>query len=98
MGASGISNDDFAALYSQCHLDLLRYAMSLLPDRSQAEDVVQETARALWKKKDEFDPDQPFWPWAKKFAWFEVMRHRKKMAIRRKYFADELIEALAAER
>ena len=93
-----LSNEDFGALYSQCHLDLLRYVMTLLPNRSQAEDVVQETARALWKKSDEYDPSQPFWPWAKKFAYFEVLRHRKKHAVRSRYFSEALIETLAEER
>ena len=92
-----ISSDDFAALYSQCHVNLLRYVMSLLPNRTQAEDVVQETARALWKKAKDYNPEQPFWPWAKKFAYFEVLRHRKRQAIRGKYFTETLIETLAAE-
>ena len=95
---SRVSREDFAALYSQCHLDLLRYVMTLLPYRSQAEDVVQEAARALWKKADDYDPEQPFWPWAKKFAYYEVLRHRRRQAIHRKYFSEELIETLAAER
>ncbi len=96
--ASAVSSEDFAALYSQTHLSLLRYVMTLVPNRTQAEDVVQETARALWKKSADYDPKQPFWPWAKKFAYFEVMRHRKRQAIHGKYFfADELIETLAEE-
>lgn len=96
--ASKLPSEDFAALYSQCHLDLLRYVMTLLPNRCQAEDVVQETARSLWKKANDYDPDQPFWPWAKKFAYFEVLRHRKRHAIRSKYFGEALIETLAEER
>ena len=96
---SALSSEDFAALYSQTHLSLLRYVMTLVPNRTQAEDVVQETARALWKKSADYDPRQPFWPWAKKFAYFEVMRHRKRQAIRGKYFfSDEMIDTLAEER
>ena len=93
-----ISSEDFAALYSKCHLDLLRYVLTLLPDRVQAEDVVQETARLLWQKFDQFDPAQPFWPWARKFAQLEVLKVRKRDAVRAKYFSDELVEQLAEER
>lgn len=97
--SQSIQNDDFAALYSKHHLDLLRYTMSLVPDRAQAEDIVQETARRLWQKVDEYDATKPFWPWARQFAYFEVLKHRKKYAIRAKYFQnDELIETLAEER
>ncbi|MFT5468918.1 MAG: RNA polymerase sigma-70 factor (ECF subfamily) [Verrucomicrobiales bacterium] len=94
-----IQSDDFAVLYSKHHLDLLRYVMTLLPNRAQAEDVVQETARRLWQKFNEYDSSRPFWPWARQFAFFEVLKHRKKYAIRAKYFQnDELIETLAEER
>lgn len=93
-----LSSEEFAALYSKCHLDLLRYVLTLLPDRAQAEDVVQETARLLWQKFDEYDPALPFSPWARRFAYFEVLKVRKREAVRGKYFSDELIERLAEER
>ena len=92
------SRDDFAALYSRCHFDLLRYVLTLLPDRHRAEDVVQETARMLWRKFDEYDPERPFWPWARQFAHFEVLKARRRMALQQRCFSDELIEQLAEER
>jgi len=96
--ANRTSSDDFAALYSKYHLEMLRYVLTLVPDRHQAEDVVQEAARLLWKKFDEYDPTRPFWPWARKFAYLEVLKVRKREAIRGKYFSDELVEQLAEER
>jgi RNA polymerase sigma-70 factor, ECF subfamily len=92
------ATDDFAALYSKCHLDLLRYVLTLLPDRHLAEDVVQETARLLWHKFDQYDASQPFWPWARKFAYFEVLKVRKREAQRAHCFSDALIEQLSDER
>ena len=91
--------DDFAALYSKCHLPLLRYIMTLVPHREQAEDILQNTARRLWQKFDRYDPSQPFWPWARKFAYFEALRHRKEYVVRTgRVFSDEMIETLAEER
>ena len=90
---------DFAALYSRWHLPLLRYIMTLVPHREQAEDILQNTARRLWEKFDRYDPEQPFWPWARKFAYFEALRHRKTYAVRSaRVFSDEMIETLAEER
>jgi len=92
------SHASFAELYSRCHLPLLRYVMTMLPNRAAAEDIVQETAKNLWEKFDQYDPKQPFLPWARKFAYFETLNQRRKLAVRRKYFCDELVETLADER
>ena len=96
--AESPKNQEFATLYAGCHLDLLRYILTLLPYRDQAEDVLQETAQVIWKKFDQYDQARPFLPWAKKFAYYEVLRHRKKQAVKFKYFSDELVETMAEER
>ena len=93
-----LSSEDFAALYSGCHLDLLRYVLTLLPDRHQAEDVVQEVARLLWQKREQYDPARPFWAWVRGFAHLEVLKVLKRQAVRGKYFSTQLIEQLAEER
>jgi len=93
-----LSTDEFAARYSACHMDLLRFVLTLLPDRPQAEDVVQEVARLLWKKRHEYDPAKPFWPWARAFARYEVLVAIRHQNIRGKYFSQQLIEQLAEER
>ena len=93
-----VDSKGFAELYSKSHIVLLRYVMTLVPDRSQAEDVVQETARLLWKKFDEYNPEQPFLPWARKFAYYEVLKFRSKAARDQKYFSDGLVETMARER
>lgn len=92
------SSEDFAALYSGCHLDLLRYVLTLLPDRNQAEDVVQEVARLLWQKRGQYDSSRSFTAWARGFAYLEVLKVLRRQSIRGKYFSEELIEQLAEER
>ncbi|HWB06178.1 MAG TPA: sigma-70 family RNA polymerase sigma factor [Verrucomicrobiales bacterium] len=93
-----LSHDDFATLYAGCHLELLRYVLTLLQDRHLADDVVQETARMLWRKFGEYDRDRPFWPWARRFAHFEVLKARKRIPLREQCFSSDLIERLAGER
>src|SRR5687768_8161143 len=93
-----LTSEDFGALYSGCHLDLLRYVLTLLPDRSQAEDVVQDVARLLWQKRAEYDPAKPFLPWARGFARFEVLMVLRRQSVRGKYFSEQLVEQLAEER
>lgn len=73
--------------------DLLRYVLPLVGCMSDAQDVVQETATALWKKFDEYDPAQPFLPWAKQFARNEVLMHHRRKR-RYTFLTEELIDAL----
>lgn len=96
--ATELSSEDFAARYSESHLDLLRYVLTLLPDRAQAEDVVQDTARVLWQKRKEYDPRRPFLPWARGFARLEVLMFLRRQNVRGKYFSEQLVERLAEER
>jgi RNA polymerase sigma-70 factor (ECF subfamily) len=98
MMSNELSSEDFAALYSGCHLDLLRYVLTLLPDRQQAEDVVQEVARLLWTKRHEYDSAKPFGPWARGFARFEVLTAIRRKNVHGKYFSEQLVEQLAEER
>jgi RNA polymerase sigma-70 factor, ECF subfamily len=91
------SSEDFAALYSGCHIKLLRYVLTLLPDRHLADDVVQEVARLLWKKRGDYDPSRPFFPWARGFAHLEVLKVLKRQSIAGKYFSEQLVEQIAEE-
>jgi RNA polymerase sigma-70 factor, ECF subfamily len=88
----------FASLYARHHVDLLRYVLTLVPDQVQAQDIVQETARVLWQKAAAYDPGQPFLPWARKFAYFEVLKFRRREGLKRRFFSDTLVETLAEER
>jgi RNA polymerase sigma-70 factor, ECF subfamily len=88
----------FASLYARHHVDLLRYVLTLVPDRAQADDIVQETAQVLWQKAGQYDPAQPFLPWARKFAYFEVLKFRRREGLKRRFFSDILVETLAEER
>lgn len=88
----------FVRLLTQYERNLRRYVTSLLPDRSGVDDVLQETSVALWKKFDDYRPDEPFIPWACRFAYFEVLKHRKNSRNQRLRFSDEVVEALAQER
>jgi RNA polymerase sigma-70 factor (ECF subfamily) len=77
--------------------EIHRYVMSLLPNRMLADDVVQETNLVLWRKAAEYDPAQPFLPWALTIAWYQVKAARRDSGRDRHVFDDTLVEILAAE-
>src|SRR6185295_5497082 len=58
----------FLSLFLRSERDIFRYLAVLVPNVADAEDIVQQTALALWEKFDAYDPNQPFTPWACRFA------------------------------
>jgi RNA polymerase sigma-70 factor (ECF subfamily) len=88
----------FATLMVRHDRRLLRYIRSLLPHRADAEEVLQRTAAVLWEHFAEYDPARDFFPWAVRFAYFEVLNHRKERARDRLVFREEVLAELAATR
>src|SRR5262245_54796489 len=78
--------------------DLFRYIFSLLPHEEDARDVLQETSVALCRKFAEYDQSQPFLPWAFRFAYLEVLKHRERTQRRALLLSEELIARLVTER
>ena len=58
----------FLSLFLRSEREVFRYVAAMVPNVADAEDIVQQTALALWEKFDAYDPNQPFTPWACRFA------------------------------
>ncbi len=84
----------FLTLFLRSEREVFRYVAALVPNVADAEDIVQQTALALWEKFDAYDPAQPFTPWACRFAlnktrqWIE--RHQRWRALLDGDLAEEL--------
>lgn len=91
-------HEEYVRLLLLHQRDVFRYVVSLVPGLADAQEVMQETALALWRKFDEYDPSRPFVPWAKQFAYFEAMRFCRARSKYLEFLSEELIERLAAER
>jgi RNA polymerase sigma-70 factor (ECF subfamily) len=71
---------EFMALYGRHQMDLYRYVRTLVVRAEEADDVMQETAMALWQRFDDYDESRPFLPWARRFAYFCAKQHRTRKA------------------
>jgi len=96
MGSSHDS-EDFIRLYARHEGRLRRYVSALVPEPADVDDVLQETAIALMRKFDQYDPSRPFLNWASRFAFFEVLQHRKRARTRRRHFSRATVEAIARD-
>src|SRR5688500_15770753 len=90
----GAGQQRFLSLFLRSEREIFRYVAVLVPNVADAEDIVQQTAVALWEKFDAYDPNQPFTPWACRFAlnkakqWIE--RRQRWQALLANGLADEL--------
>lgn len=86
----------FLSLFLRSEREVFRYVAALVPNLSDAEDIVQQTALALWEKFDDYDPSLPFTPWACRFAlnktrqWLE--RRQRWQALLENGLAEELAQ------
>lgn len=77
---------------------MLAYILSLHPDRSDAQDILQETNVVLWQKIDDFRAGTNFKAWAFRIAYLQTLAHFKRNK-RGNWlgFSSELVETLANE-
>ena len=87
--------DQFTSLYSRNERYIFRFIASMLGQPDDAEDLLQETAKKLWKQFDSYDFSKDFLPWACTIARYEVLSFWKRQKVRRKYFSSDVIELLA---
>ena len=90
------SQQRFLSLFLRSEREIFRYVAVLVPNVADAEDIVQQTAVALWERFDAYDPAQPFTPWACRFAlnkarqWIE--RRQRWQALLECGLAEELAQ------
>jgi RNA polymerase sigma factor (sigma-70 family) len=81
-------------MFLRSEREIFRYVAALVPNVADAEDIVQQTALALWERFDSYDPNQPFTPWACRFTlnkarqWIE--RRQRWQALLENGLAEEL--------
>src|SRR5512143_1200093 len=95
-GDSSAAQQRFLSLFLRSEREIFRYVAVLVPNVADAEDIVQQTAMALWEKFDDYDSSQPFTPWACRFAlnkarqWIE--RRQRWQALLEHGLAEELAQ------
>ncbi len=77
-GPSEDRNRQFLRLFLQNQRRLYSYIISLLPQRADADDVLQDTSLTMWDKFDAEAPPDAFLPWARRVAYHKVLDFYKK--------------------
>jgi RNA polymerase sigma-70 factor, ECF subfamily len=94
---SGAGIEQFGQLLAKCQRPVFLYAMSLLHNAADAEEVLQETNVVLWQKFEQYRPGTDFVRWAYGIAYYEVLKVREKQSRRHRLFSDDFFARLAVE-
>lgn len=95
--ADRADQDRFAELFTQHQAGLYGYIYSLVPHRSDAEEIFNQSVLILWKKWDQFDPERSFSAWSRGIAYNEVRNYLRQNQRRNQYLPEDVLEALAEE-
>ena len=82
-------------LMTQHQRRIFSYIYTLVPSRSDAEDILQETSLVICEKFSDFKIGTDFAAWACQIAYWEVRRARQKFARAKVVFDQEIVDALA---
>ena len=82
-------------LMTQHQRRIFGYIYTLVPDRHDAEDILQETSLVVCEKFEQFRPGTDFAAWACQIAYWEVRRARQKFARAKVVFNQEVVDAIS---
>lgn len=93
------SDERFVALLVSNQPRVYRFLLTLVPCRSDAEDLLQQTSLTLWQSRAKFDPALgEFASWACAIAHNHVRNFRRRESTRRTVLSEEVAQSLIATR
>jgi RNA polymerase sigma-70 factor, ECF subfamily len=98
MRNEGDNTKEFVALLTRYSRRIYSLVRTLVPNRTDAEDLFQEVSTTLWEKFDTFQRGSDFRAWAFQIAHYKVLSFRQRHARLPQLFADDLVEKLAGDR
>lgn len=93
--SGGPKEEEFFSLFLLNQKKIYAFILSLVPNCSDAEDLLQETALIMWRKFKDFNPGTSFSSWGVKIAYFNILNFRTKNRKSRVLFSDDLFKQFA---
>ncbi|MDB5327551.1 MAG: polymerase sigma-70 factor, Rhodopirellula/Verrucomicrobium family [Phycisphaerales bacterium] len=88
---------EFVRLFTTYEVRLRAFAMTLLANHADVEDVLQQANLTLWAKFDEFQLGTNFMAWAGRVLYLKVQQHRRKQTREKLQFGDAYQDAILNE-
>lgn len=93
--AAGQGDPRFVQLYTTVQRRLYGYILSLIPDFTAVDDILQETVMVMWREFDSFEPGTDFAAWALAIARNQVFTYIKNRSKQRRCLSLDTVQALA---
>lgn len=98
-------NEDPKSLRTEQFLHLLllnqrrifAFILSLVPNRSDADDILQETITVMWRKFGQYQMGTDFVAWGVTIAKYRILKFRKDKGRSKVLFSEKTMELLQAE-
>ncbi|QDT66861.1 sigma-70 family RNA polymerase sigma factor [Calycomorphotria hydatis] len=82
-GSARATHQEFLKLLQQSYHSIYGCILTVAPDRTDADDIMQEVLVTLWEKFADYDPDRAFTLWANGFAYNIARSYLRKERRRR---------------
>src|SRR5918997_3057329 len=90
------SRKQLMALMTRHHRQIFSYIYVLVPNRSDAEDLLQETSLVICEKFNDFTLGTDFVAWACQIAYWRVRYSRQKYARSKIVFDQDIVDVVAS--
>lgn len=87
----------FIELYSKEQKSIFLYILSMVHHRSDAEDLMQQTASEMWRMFDRFEEGSNFVAWGIAIAKYRILSYRKNQAKNRLFLSPEVYDQVFEE-
>lgn len=94
---SPLQTEQFVRLLGKHQQRVYAFILTLVPNWTEAEEVLQETNTVLWRKFSEFDLQTDFTRWACQVAYYEVLKYRARQKHDRLVFSEEFLSAVSTD-
>jgi RNA polymerase sigma-70 factor, ECF subfamily len=87
----------FSELFDQHGRAIYGHILALVPDRTDADEVFQETSLTLWQKFDQYRQDTDFRAWACRIAYYKVLKLRDRQYRSPRLFSPQFLDLVSEE-
>lgn len=88
------STRQFVIQWTQHARSVFAYLLSIVGNRADAEELLQETSTLAWEKFDTFEPGTHFAAWACRIAHYKVLEFRRSKHRDVQFLSDSVLEAV----